>query len=219
MTSASPVHSQAAREMAAWLAPHMAVLWPLAEEWFGPGIRNGRHFGGFHFRDAGAALDISARDPNEILIGLDRDCETNRDWALLSMAHELTHCLGAQPEGLAPMIEEGCCVLFSLVAPTFPTPGYGDAALQLLVNSPEEAHYAEALFAAKELSGFAPDAVRLLRAIEPHWDQITPEMIRRELPAVPEDLAAVLCEQRDMHGPYRPSAWWTMRLAERGSRA
>jgi len=76
------------------------------------------------------------------------------------------------------MIEEGCCVLFSLVAPPFSTPGYGDAALQLLVNSPEEAHYAEALFAAKELSAFAPDAVRLLRAIEPHWDRITPEMIQ-----------------------------------------
>ena len=194
--------------MTQWLAPQIMPLFDKIRNLCGPEEDTGVSIAGIVFREDGPGVAAALGVDNAIVVILDLAAETDQDWALLELAHELTHCLVPSLKGRALMMEEGAAVMLSLTAPTFPTKGFGVQALTDLTEMPERGNYAEALSAVEALLQIDGAAIRKLRAVQPDWKLHTAELIRQVLPDVPEDLAAVLCEQRGMHDLWVPSAWF-----------
>ncbi|MCJ2121364.1 hypothetical protein [Methylobacterium sp. J-077] len=194
--------------MTQWLAPQIMPLFDKIRDLCGPEEDTGISIAGIVFREDGPGIAAALGLDNAIVVILDLAAETDQDWALLELAHELTHCLVPSLEGRALMMEEGAAVMLSLTAPVFQTEEFGVQALTDLMEMPERGNYAEALSAVTALLKIDGAAIRKLRAAQPDWKTHTAELIRQVLPDVPEDLAAVLSEQREMHTPWMPSDWW-----------
>jgi hypothetical protein len=131
----------------------------------------------------------------------------DHDAALAFMAHEIVHCMHLDGEHTPPMIEEGAAVRFSLIEAAALTPGFAGILREHQTTAPGTEHYAEALVAVEQLLDLDPNAIRTLRTVSPDWDAITPERIRAVVPSASEELAALLCEVREMRPDHEHAAW------------
>jgi hypothetical protein len=106
-----------------------------------------------------------------------------------------SHLIGVPP---AVMLEEGLAVHFSVYAPTFISPTYRRDALEYLITTPEARNYLDALCVYNELVAIEPNAIVVLRQKEPKFHAMDPSFIMSMIPRVREELAARLCERRQM---------------------
>jgi hypothetical protein len=96
------------------------------------------------------------------------------------------------------MIEEGAAVWFSLNVPNFTSCAYKQMAKHHVETAPEAANYRDALKFYHELVAIEPEAIKILRAIDPRLDNLTPGAIQQFIPGVSQDLAGRLCQRRQM---------------------
>jgi hypothetical protein len=96
------------------------------------------------------------------------------------------------------MLEEGLAVHFSVYAPTFFTPTYRLDTLKHLSTSSEARNYLDALSVHNELVAIEPNAIVVLRQKEPKFHAMDPSFIMSMIPRVRQELAARLCERRQM---------------------
>jgi hypothetical protein len=120
------------------------------------------------------------------------------DQALHQLAHEVIHLLAPHRSPPAVMLEEGLAVHFSVYAPTFISPTYRRDALEYLITTPEARNYLDALCVYNELVAIEPNAIVVLRQKEPKFHAMDPSFIMSMIPRVREELAARLCERRQM---------------------
>lgn len=150
-----------------------------------------------------SAREIEGQSRLLVAIVLPETAGTDPAIAQAFLAHEAVHCMHLKKGHLAPMIEEGCAVRFSLIEVARLGTGYAATLREHQTTAPGLEHYAAALAAVEHLLSLSPDAIRTLRAADPDWGAITPERILAVAPALPAEVAAVLCEVRDMSEPWR----------------
>lgn len=182
-----------------WLFRQAGALWPRAEAMFGPAAMDGWELAGVTFVKGGPIVAHVPELGQSLLIILSPKAKEDRDEALFQFSHELAHCLYPMQGRQPPMIEEGCCVKFSLEAPIYSEPGYAKNAYQNMISNPAASNYVIAHMTVQDLLAIDPDAIRKLRAREPNWNNITPLMILDVVPSFPPGYAILLCDVRDMH--------------------
>ena len=96
------------------------------------------------------------------------------------------------------MIEEGAAVRMSLIGPKYAEPGFAETARDYCMTVPGGEHYAVALLAVEALLEINPEAIRTLRRDNPSWGAITPARLRAVAQGLPDELAELLCEVRQM---------------------
>ena len=156
------------------------------------------------YRFAGVALDPEgprlrfSPTREETWIVLSPSTITYPNQALHQLAHEVIHLLAPHRSPPAVMLEEGLAVHFSVYAPTFIPPTYRLDALKHLSTSPEGRNYLDALCVYNELVAIEPNAIVVLRQKEPKFHAMDPSFIMCMIPRVRPELAARLCERRQM---------------------
>jgi hypothetical protein len=168
------------------------VLLAEAERLYGPRDATYR-FAGVRFDPEGPRIQFSPTC-DEIWIELSPSTNTYPDQALHQLAHEVIHLLAPHRSPPAVMLEEGLAVHFSVYAPTFISPTYRRDALEYLITTPEARNYLDA----HELVAIEPNAIVVLRQKEPKFHAMDPSFIMSMIPRVREELAARLCERRQM---------------------
>lgn len=137
-------------------------------------------------------------DRKFFFVFIPEDAGDDMDFALFCLAHEAVHCLYPGREGGAPMIEEGAAVRMSLIGPSYSKPDYAEIARDWHMTLTGGEHYAVALLAVEALLEINPEAIRTLRRENPDWGAITPDRLRAVAPGIPDELADLLCEVREM---------------------
>ena len=167
-----------------------------AERLYGPRDATYR-FAGVTFDPKGPHLRFTPTW-DEIWIVLSPSTIIYPDQALHQLAHEVIHLLAPHRSPPAVMLEEGLAVHFSVYAPTFIPPTYRLDALKHLSTSPEGRNYLDALCVYNELVAIEPNAIVVLRQKEPKFHAMDPSFIMCMIPRVRPELAARLCERRQM---------------------
>jgi hypothetical protein len=125
-----------------------------------------------------------------VVIRLTRTAERNHGRALYQLAHETIHVLSPRgPSNRAPNLEEGVACVFAIEMVTKYVKNIG-------VNydpGPLPEDRREAHDDVTKLLAINPVAIRVLRAIEPQFSKITPDLIKHIAPGIDDELAQRLC--------------------------
>lgn len=123
----------------------------------------------------------------QIIIRLGEKAFPSAPFAIYQLAHECVHLLAPVVGGVAPVLEEGLATMFSedKVKALYPLPHE-----TIHTNSSK---YIDAAFKVRQLLQLEPDAIRLLRAVEPDFYKMTEQtFVDAGLENAPQPLIAEL---------------------------
>ncbi|MCP1550697.1 MULTISPECIES: hypothetical protein [Methylorubrum] len=177
------------------LQPFLQPLLTKAEAIFGERER-GWGLPTLHEHPSGPILDCTS-SPGSLKIWLNLGSDPDICQGLYQLSHEVVHCL--EPIGTPPatMLEEGMAVWFSIYGPEYPLSDYAARAISHLSVEHEAANYKDAFLYHIELLSYDADAIRKIRAAG-RIDDVNAKGLRTVLPSIPNELAARLCERRQM---------------------
>lgn len=118
----------------------------------------------------------------QVLVRLSENAASDVGRAVFQLSHEVIHLLAPTGGKHAPRMEEGLATLFSVEI----SAGAG-------IDLKYSRSYLACMSDVQELLGHDPDAILKLRAVEPTFHLLTPELVMRVIPGVPRGLAETLC--------------------------
>lgn len=115
------------------------------------------------------------------------------------VAHEVIHMLAPDRcETGAKMLEEGLATYFSIYGPDFFDMSYRQTLLDWYQSSEVLPNYRDALTAYQQLIALEPNAIVLLREIEPNFYAMTYAQINSVVPQADDELIQLLLSRRKM---------------------
>jgi hypothetical protein len=137
--------------------------------------------------------------------------ECNRHLIYKTLAHEVIHLLCAQPsvQTTTYVLEEGLCEVFASNHMRKYYPGVD-------LRHYQTSRYRAAERLVRRLLAIAPDAIRDLRKIEPHFDGLTVERLKAVAPAIDDDMAGKLAAVIRTTDPNQTKPIWEDRVFYEG---
>lgn len=126
-----------------------------------------------------------------IVIQIGKACLTEPDRACFQLAHEAVHLLSPTDTRNSNVLEEGLAAHFQVWFMQYQYPSNWQRSGTDWSRF-ECRSYVEAKEAVERLLAVDTDAVKKLRAIEPTISRITPNLIRRLYPALPQETTDIL---------------------------
>jgi hypothetical protein len=118
-----------------------------------------------------------------VVVRLTRDVAREPRRAVFQLAHEAAHLISPEGRAGAPNLEEGFATIL----------GHNMAEQHVGYHCRVGPQYMAAYDDTQSLLSIHPEAIRLIREIEAHFELLTPEVIAKAVPDVDSDLATRLC--------------------------